>query len=210
MATIDEIRQIINRRLEASGVNDFYGKVVAVDESARTCTVEMEGIPYENVLLYAIEKPDLKGMVLIPKIGSTVFVSRMGRGRFFIAMFSVIDKILLSVGEKVTAALDAETLTYTNDKVSLKVTGDGVQLSADQITFNGGGLGGLVKIGELQKNIDSLKTFVEAIHAAVPVGIAAVGAALAANGALGKQAYDGAMAAKKIEISNMENTKIKQ
>ena len=60
----------------------FYGEVSAVDEEARTCTVVMEDVPYENVLLYAVEKAELKGLVSIPKIGSTVLVERMANDRY--------------------------------------------------------------------------------------------------------------------------------
>lgn len=205
----EELRRLFDQRLEEAGKSVFYGKVTAVDEAARTCTVEMERIPYENVLLYAIEKPELKGFVFIPAIDSQVLVKRIGDDRYCIEMFSVIDKVLLTVGEKVTAALDAETLDYKNDKVSLSITGTKVELTADEIIFNGGELGGLVKIQELKDNLDSLKKFVEAIHKAIPTAFSSVGAAMAANGALGKTSYDGAMAGKTITIADMENPKIK-
>ena len=58
----------------------------------------------------------------------------------------------------------------------------------------------MVKIGELKENLDSLKTFVENMHKAIPAAIAAVGAGTTANGATGQS----------IMIKNMENTKIKQ
>lgn len=206
---IDLLRQLFNRRLKEAATTVRYAEVAAVDESARTCSVKIDGLTYEHILLYSVEKPDLKGFVFIPAVGSKVLVSRVGEGRYFVEMFSVIDKILLTVGEKMTAALDAETLSYKNDKVNLTITGTKVELTADEIVFNGGGLGGLVQIKELKSNLNSLKTFVEAMHTAVPTAIAGVGAALAANGALGKQAYDGAMAGKSITISNMENPKVK-
>lgn len=205
----EELRRIFDRRLSEAGESVLYGKVTATDEAARTCTVEIDDIPYENVLLYAIEKPDLKGFVFIPAVDSQVLVKRIGDDRYCVELFSVIDKALLTVGEKVTAALDAETLSYKNDKVSLTITGAKVELTADEIVFNGGGLGGLVKIQELKDSLDSLKTFTEEMHTAIPAAIAAVGAAMAANGALGKTSYDGAMAGKSITIADMENPKIK-
>lgn len=205
----DELRKLFDRRLNEAGTSIFYGKVTAAAEAARTCTVEIDGIPYENVLLYAIEKPELKGFVFIPAVNSQVLVKRIGDDRYCVEMFSVIDKVLLSIGEKVTAALDAETLSYKNDKVSLTITGTKVELTADEIVFNGGSLGGLVKIQELKDSLDSLKTFTEAIHKAIPTAFSSVGAAMAANGALGKTSYDSAMTGKSITIADMENPKIK-
>lgn len=205
----EELRRIFERRLEEAGTSVFYGKVTAADEAARTCTVEMDGIPYENVLLYAIEKPDLKGFVFIPAVDSQVLVKRIGDDRYCIEMYSVIDKVILSIGEKVTATLDAETLSYTNDKVSLTITGSKVELTADEIAFNGGNLGGLVKIQELKDNLDSLKTFVEAMHSALPSAFTAIGAAMSAAGANGATQYNGSMTGKSITIADMENTKIK-
>lgn len=209
MKETDELRKLFDRRIEEAGTTVFYGKVTAVAEAARTCTVEIDGIPYENVLLYAIEKPELKGFVFIPAVNSQVLVKRIGDDRYCVGMFSVIDKVLLTIGENVTAALDAATFNYKNDKVSLTITGTKVELTADEIVFNGGGLGGLVKIQELKDSLDSLKTFTEGMHAAIPAAIAAVGAAMAANGALGKTSYDGAMAGKSITIADMENPKVK-
>lgn len=209
MKETDELRKLFDRRIEEAGTTVFYGKVTAAAEAARTCTVEIDGIPYENVLLYAIEKPELKGFVFIPAVNSQVLVKRIGDDRYCVEMFSVIDKVLLSIGEKVTAALDAETLSYKNDKISLTITGTKAELTADEIVFNGGSLGGLVKIQELKDSLDSLKTFTEGMHAAIPAAIAAVGAAMAANGALGKTSYDGAMAGKSITIADMENPKVK-
>lgn len=209
MKRTEELRRLFNLRLEEAGKSVFYGKVTAADEAARTCTVEIDGIPYENVLLYAIEKPELKGFVFIPAIDSQVLVERIGDDRYCIEMFSVIDKVLLTVGEKVTAALDAETLDYKNDKVSLSITGTKVELAAEEITFNGGELGGLVKIQELKDNLDSLKQFVEAMHSALPSAFTAVGAAMSAAGANGATKYNGSMAGKTITIADMENPKIK-
>ena len=68
---------MFERRLQEAAETVFYGEVSAVNEGSRTCTVVMEDIPYENVLLYAVENTELKGQVLIPRIGSTVLVERL-------------------------------------------------------------------------------------------------------------------------------------
>lgn len=205
---IDNIRSLFNSRLAGAGASTFYAEVTKVDESARTCTVLIDEIEYENIALYAVELPDLKGFVFIPAVGSAVLVSRIGGERYYVTMFSEIDKVLLTIGEKVEAAMDAAELTYTNDKVSLKITGTDVELTADQITLNGGCFDGLVKVRELEKNLDSIKKFVEAMHGALPAAFSAVGAAMAAVGANGATSYNGGMAGKAIKIGDMENTKV--
>lgn len=79
----------------------------------------------------------------------------------------------------------------------------------DSITYNGGELGGLVKIEELKNNIDSLKTFIESVHAAIPGALTAIGAGTAAAGAAGATSYNTAMAGKVITIGDMEDQTIK-
>ena len=56
----------------------MYGTVKSVDENARTCDVQIGGIVYEGVLLYSVEKENLRGRVLIPKRESAVIVARIG------------------------------------------------------------------------------------------------------------------------------------
>lgn len=206
-----EFKNNIDRLLKDTARVVMPGFVTAVSETTRTCTIKGGNVEYEDVRLYGVVKADLKGFCFIPKIGSFVLAGRIdGSNELFVIMFSEIDKVLLTIGDKTDFSADQEKVSYKNDKVSLFITDTKVELTADEIVFNGGELGGLVKIEELKKNLNSLKSFVEAMHAAVPTGISAVGAAMAANGALGKQAYDGAMAGKTIEIEDMENPKIKQ
>lgn len=205
---LNNIRSLFNARLAEAGAQTFYAEIVRVDEAARTCTVRMNDIEYENVALYAVENPGLKGFVFIPAVGSVVLVCRIGGERYYVSMFSEIDKVLLTIGKKVEAALDAETLTYTNDKVKLRITASDVTLEADQITLNGGSFDGLVKVRELEKNLNNIKAFTEAIHTALPAAFTAVGAAMAAAGANGATSYNGSMAGKKIEIADMENPKV--
>lgn len=188
----------------------LMGTVTKVNETERTCVVKIGNVEYEDVRLYGVVKGDLKGFCFIPTPGSFVLTGRIdGSNELFVLMFTEIDKVLLTIGEKVTAELNAEELTYTNDKVKLKITGSVVELEADQITLNGGNFDGMVKVRELEKNLDSIKKFAEAIHAALPAAFSAVGAAMAATGANGATSYNGAMAGKAIQIGDIENTKVK-
>jgi hypothetical protein len=78
----------------------------------------------------------------------------------------------------------------------------------EKIVFNGGQLGGMVKLQELKENINSLKQYMEAIHSALPAAFNAIGASTAANGALGATSYQGAMAGKAVQLKDMEDKKI--
>lgn len=76
------------------------------------------------------------------------------------------------------------------------------------IQYNGGENGGLTIGKQIVANLESIKDYVEAIHSALPNAFNAIGAGTAANGAMGKQAYESAMAGKKIELEEIENDKI--
>lgn len=186
------------RRRLFGGADDeqstFYATVVRVDESTRTCVVDAEGVPYEEVLLHAVVDAGQRGFCLIPTVGSLVLVSRIGgSNELYVAMFSEVDRVVLTVGDEVSATIDAER----------------VAIDGPEIVLNGGTHGGVVQVEELRRNLDSLKGFVEAMHAALPAAFTAVGAALSANGSAGKTAYDGAMAGQSIVLEEMENPKVK-
>lgn len=133
----DELRRMFERRLDEAAETVFYGEVSAVDEEARTCTVVMEGIPYENVLLYAVEKAELKGLVSIPKVGSTVLVERMANDRYFVVMFSEVDKVLLTIGEKTEAEVSEESIRVkAGDKTAVTVDAENCLLQVGESVVN--------------------------------------------------------------------------
>ena len=188
----------LRRRLFGGADDDepetFYATVRRVDEARRTCTVEAEEVPYEEVLLHAVADAGQRGLCLIPAVGSLVLVSRIGgSNELYVAMLSEVDRVLLTVGDEVSATIDAER----------------VAIDGPEIILNGGTHGGVVQVEELRRSLDSLKGFVEAMHAALPTAFTAIGAALSANGSAGKTAYDGAMAGRSIVIEEMENPKVK-
>jgi len=122
-------KKLDDRLLEASG-SSLYGTIRSVDEAKRTCKVQIGGIDYEDVLLYSIENPDLKGFVLIPAANSTVMVSRIaGSDRFFVALFSVIDKILFTCEDKMSIAVDKTTVSVISDKTTFKITQSGFTIA---------------------------------------------------------------------------------
>lgn len=211
--SLDKDIAALRRSLFAGGDQSisFYARVKSVDPDKRVCVVtDHNGIDYDDVLLYAIENIDLKGFVFIPKVDSNVIVSRIGASNeLFISLFSEVDKVLLTIGDNVNVSIDDKELSYESGKTEIIATGDAVSIKAPEIAFNGGELGGLVKLEQLKQNLDSLKQMVEAIHSALPGAFTAIGAGAAANGPGGSTAYTTAMTGKTIILTDMENTKVK-
>lgn len=205
---ISQIRQALFGRSETAGC--FYATIKKVDANKRTCVITDDNeLDYEDVLLYAVENPDLKGFVTIPQADSRVLVSRIGSSNeLYVAMFSEVEKVLLSIGDKVTAEITDKSLKYINDKVTLEIADNKVKLTADQIDFNGGDLGGLIKIEVLTAKVNDLVTsFNSHIHPGVIIAVAG-GSGTPATGTSGSTAAP-SKSASTFSKGDYENTKIK-
>ena len=173
---------MFERRLQEAAETVFYGEVSEVNEGSRTCTVMMEGIPYENVLLYAVENTELKGQVLIPRIGSTVLVERIANDRYFVVMFSEIDKVLLTIGENTIVEVSEEcvriqagektTVTADAEKCLLRVGESVVKTTEKGLTFVKGGAGLKKTLEELIDAITKLTVTTGVGPSGVPVNVA--------------------------------------
>lgn len=187
----------------------FYAEVKSVDADKRTCVVMDDNeMQYDDVLLYCVENADLKGFVMLPKVNSQVLVSRIGASNeLYVSMFSEIDKVILTIGDKVEAAIDKTELNYKNDKVALKITGSNVELNADKLIFNGGDNKGLIKIEQLTAKINAIvDTFNSHVHSGVIIGVSG-GSGAPAVGAPGNSAAPTAPATK-LNKTDYENDKI--
>jgi len=181
--------------------------VDAVDKDARTvdCTPLDEGAPLLGVNLQANQESKV-GVVSFPRVGSFVVVG-------FVADGSAGVVLLTDDVESVEVVISDDTARIIMDENGVRVeVGDdtSAELTTDGIVFNGGDLGGLVKIKELEDNLNQLKKYVETMKTAVSSGIKAVGAAMAANGLTGASTFDSAMASAVINFKDMENEKVKQ
>lgn len=97
-----------------------------------------------------------------------------------------------------------------SDYVLLKTTKlKKLHLNCDEIVINHGDNEGMVKVKELEYNLDQLKSFVDKMHAALPTAFTAILASSSANGALGANSYNGAMAGSNIVFNDMRNQKVK-
>lgn len=138
--SIFKAKQALAARLQSSS-STIYAVVKSVEQDKRTCNVTIDDAEFTDVLLYSVENVDLKGFVMIPKVDSTVLVSRIGgSNELYVSMFSEVDKVLLTIG----------------DKVSMQITEETVEVDAEKIVFNGGHNKGLVKIEELTDKINAL------------------------------------------------------
>lgn len=181
--------------------------VDAVDKDARTvdCTPLDEGAPLLGVNLQANQESKV-GVVSFPRVGSFVVVG-------FVADGSAGVVLLTDDVESVEVVISDDTarVTMDEDGVRVEVGNDTTaELTKDGIVFNGGDLGGLVKVKELEDNLNQLKQYVEKLKSAVSSGISAVGASTAANGPLAAKDFDAAMASAVINFKDMENEKVKQ
>ena len=205
----------------------FPAVVKDVDEQQRTCTVRVnDNVDIEDVRLYAVVDDRLKGFCLIPAKDSMVLVGRIANSNeLFVCSFSVVDKVLGTIGDKMEIAIDEESLSYKCDKteievksaeltakidgVELEVKGNKIKVKAEEIAFNDGNNKGLAKVEVIKDNLDALKNYLTAMNSAISTGFSGVGAGPSAAGSAGAGAYQGAMAGQSIVFQDMENSKVK-
>ncbi|MDE5704399.1 MAG: hypothetical protein K2H70_06220 [Bacteroidales bacterium] len=187
-------RNIEGRVKDMLPVQVFPAVVKEVDEGLRTCTVRInDNVDFEDVRLYAVVDDDLKGFCLIPAVDSTVLVGRIANGNeLCVVSFSVVDKVLGTIGDKVEIAIDEKSLSYKCDKTEMVVKSaevmakiDGVELEAkenkvkvkaDEIAFNGGEKGELINIDDLTGKINELvDVFNEHTHTIKSISVPALG-----------------------------------
>ncbi len=156
------------------------GVVKSVNEGELTCTVllTVDGGEPTEGVLLVAMPDNGNGLVLVPKVNSAVLVAEID-------------------GPGRWAVIRTTYLTK-------------VLLSADVvIEMNGGENGGVPKVAKVDDNLNALKDYIkDVLEPAISAGFDAVGAALAANGALGKTAFELLTNPATIAIVEMENTKV--
>lgn len=201
------IREAI-RELARSG-QETVAKICKVDKvyENRTidCTPIDESAPLLGVNLQANQGSDF-GVVVIPKEGSYVVVGFVAEGSAGVVLLT--DDI-----ERVEAVIEKDTARAVMDKEGVRINvGESIsaELTKDCVTLNGGKLGELAKIKELEDNLDQLKTYVEKLKDSTGAGLNAVGESTAASGKAGAGIFNGKMAGTVINFKNMRNEKVKQ
>lgn len=135
-------------------------KVDRVDKTARTvdCTPIDEGAPLLGVNLQANQGSDF-GVVTIPKEGSYVVVGFVAEGSAGVVLLT--DDI-----ERVEVVIEKDTARAVMDKEGVRINVGGsisAELTKDCVTFNGGKLGGLVKVEDLTGRINTIEKDINAL-----------------------------------------------
>lgn len=188
MTREQEIRDALKEFASKVGpLGSVLGTVKSVDAGAFTCVLYDEDSNTELIdvrLRPVLDDNDF--LTVIPKVDTWALAIRIEEDE---------DWMILAVGEA--------------DKWKIKIGNTTQEIASTGIVFNGGNLGGMAKIAQLNNNFNSLKVYCEAMKAAVSSGLSAVGVAMAANGGTGATAFNTAMASQSITIENMEDTKVK-
>ncbi len=162
----EEIRQRLAELLADAANGTFYATVQSVDEKARTCCVTVDDATLTDVRLHAVADAGKKGFCFVPAVGSTVLVSRIGgSNELLVSMFSEVDKALLTIGDKVTASLDADGLTLAAGDTKLEATTEGLELAR-------GGFGLLKTLSDLCDALAKMTVSTAVGPSSVPINAA--------------------------------------
>lgn len=142
---------------------EVYCKICRVDKvypDARTVDVQPidKTAPIYNVNLQADQQSTI-GVVLWPAEKSYVVVAFINDAAGVVVLTEQIERIELKIGEDnpVEGLIEEGAVKLAVGKTTVEVAPD------KEITFNGGGLGGLVKVKELTDKLNKLRDEVDAI-----------------------------------------------
>lgn len=193
------------RVLAMSGA-ELYCKICtvdAVDEQARTvdCTPIDESAPLVGVNLQASQDSSV-GVVLFPAVGSYVIVAFITPAVAAVVLCDKIDKAQLSIG-KTQITVDAEVVDTSLGDTSFRITSEGVQ-------FNGGKLGGLLKIEQLTEKFNELiRAFNTHTHTIPVGGVPVTGTAAAQSNPAPVEVPAVTQAMPEVKASDYEDAKVK-
>lgn len=127
----------------ASNVDLVTATVVNVDKSNNSCDVSIDGNEFGSVRLQAVIDVDKKGCRMYPAINSTVLIQPMDdKGNWVVALYSELQEIVFEIGD-------------------LQMV-----MNAEGIFFNGGSLGGLVKVTNLVQRLNALEDDLKSLKTA--------------------------------------------
>lgn len=147
-----DLRNIIRELAKPDGETvALVCTVDAVDKTARTvdCSPLNEGAPLLGVNLQANQGADY-GLCLFPEPGSFVIVGFVADGAAGVVLCT----------EKIEAAeivIGGTSAVIDADGLRLDVGGISAHIDKNAVTFNGGDLGGLVKVEDLTKRLNIIE-----------------------------------------------------
>lgn len=157
----------------------LIGKVTAFNEADWTIDVALNsGAVVDQVTIKSVLNGEDSGILVEPEVDSMVLCG-LTDGKI----------------ENLTV------LTYSEIKNIKFVPSEKIQLRSDSY-------GGLVKIEQLENNLNTLKNALETLKSGVASGLNAVGVGSAANGPAGAAAFNTATSSIVINFDNMENENV--
>lgn len=159
---MSELRNIIRQLAQPDGETvALVCTVDAIDKAARTvdCTPLNEGAPLLGVNLQANQGADF-GLCLFPEKGSYVVVGFVADGDAGVVLLTEkIESAEIVIGDT-SAVMDADGVRINTEKMS-------AHINRDNIIFNGGDLGGLVKIEDLTKRLNLIENDINKLKTAM-------------------------------------------
>lgn len=157
---MSDLRNIIRQLAQPDGETvALVCTVDAVDKAARTidCSPINEAAPLLGVNLQANQGCGF-GLCIFPEVGSYVVVGFVADGAAGVVLLSEkIESAEIVIG-KSSAVMDADGLRIDVDGISAR-------LDKNAVTFNGGKLGGLVRVEDLTKRLNIIENDINALKA---------------------------------------------
>lgn len=157
-----DIRNIIRQLAQPDGETvALVCTVDAIDKAARSidCTPINEGAPLLGVNLQANQEADF-GLCLFPELGSYVVVGFVADGAAGVVLLTEkIESAEIVIGDS-SAVLDADGLRLDVGNIS-------AHIDKNAVTFNGGDLGGLVRVEDLTKRLNIIENDINKLKTAM-------------------------------------------
>lgn len=208
-------------------------EVVEIDGDL--CRAKIDDFEIPDIRLSSIDGGSENGLLIVPAEGSIILVAdiscgnlrelcAVGYSEIALIRFHQGDTTLSTDGRQVEitvgnskAKVEEERIELTigqssarmeKGRTALAVGTSKITLEDGKTQFNEGANAGLVKVGELERSLESIKNYCEMLTQAVSSGLKAVGAGTAANGATGATAFDTAMSTASIQLEELANDKV--
>lgn len=153
---IESIRSIAGTQL-TDRVSVIPCTVNSVDLPSRTCDcTPIGGTSITDLPGVQLQAESNDGLLIVPSIGSTVYVIYSERNIALVIGWSDVDQIIqiASTGEEISLGLSK--IQLINGNSTLEVDGS-------VINFNGGNLGGLTKIVNLVSKLNNLENLLNSL-----------------------------------------------
>lgn len=171
---IENIRRSMQQGAGTGADAVFQAVVSKVDEKKFTCEVKRSNeVSYFNVRLRGLVNPDLKGIALIPAIGSTVLVCRIGNSnQLFVCQYTEVDKLFFTSGDFSLTCDQDKVELLKGDNLSVTADAESIKMKAGQATVKAttGGLTLSKGSSGLKKTLNDLLTAIQSLTVTTGVG----------------------------------------